>query len=144
MQKMLELIDVDYDLHDAVTDPKAAAQTGAPLVHEDAPNNIAFDWQLGNPKEEVAAALASAAHVTELDFVNQRMIPNAMEPRSAIGHYDTAYDKYTLYTSTQNPHLTRLLMCAFVLVCQNIKFEWLDQMLEEVLEVKFSITPKRL
>ena len=110
-----ELVDVDYDIHDAVTDPKAAAQEGAPLVHADAPNNIAFDWQLGNPKEEVAAALASAAHVTELDFVNQRMIPNAMEPRSAIGHYDTAYDKYTLYTSTQNPHLTRLLMCAFVL-----------------------------
>lgn len=110
-----ELIDVDYDIHDAVTDPKAAAQPGAPLVHEDAPNNTAFDWQLGNPKEEVAAALASAAHVTELDFVNQRMIPNAMEPRAAIGHYDTAYDKYTLYTSTQNPHLTRLLMCAFVL-----------------------------
>ncbi|MFK7775386.1 MAG: xanthine dehydrogenase family protein molybdopterin-binding subunit [Saprospiraceae bacterium] len=110
-----ELIDVDYDIHDAVTDPKAAAQEGAPLVHEDAPNNTAFDWQLGNPKEEVAAALASAAHVTELDFVNQRVVPNAMEPRSAIGHYDTAYDKYTLYTSTQNPHLTRLLMCAFVL-----------------------------
>ncbi|MFK8004917.1 MAG: xanthine dehydrogenase family protein molybdopterin-binding subunit [Saprospiraceae bacterium] len=110
-----ELIDVDYDIHDAVTDPKAAAQAGAPLVHADAPNNTAFDWQLGNPKEEVAAALASAAHVTELDFVNQRVVPNAMEPRSAIGHYDTAYDKYTLYTSTQNPHLTRLLMCAFVL-----------------------------
>jgi len=110
-----DLIDVDYDIHDAVTDPKAAAQEGAPLVHADAPSNIAFDWELGNPKDEVAAALASAAHVTELDFVNQRVVPNAMEPRSAIGHYDTAYDKYTLYTSTQNPHLTRLLMCAFVL-----------------------------
>ncbi len=110
-----ELVDVDYDIHDAVTDPKAAAQDGAPLVHEGVPNNMAFDWELGNPKEEVAAALASATHVTELDFVNQRMVPNAMEPRSAIGHYDTAYDKYTLYTSTQNPHLTRLLMCAFVL-----------------------------
>ncbi len=110
-----ELIDVDYDIHDAVTDPREAAKEGAPLVHEDAPSNTAFDWELGNPKEEVAAALASAAHVTELDFVNQRMIPNAMEPRAAIGHYDTAYDKYTLYTSTQNPHLTRLLMCAFVL-----------------------------
>jgi len=110
-----DLIIVDYDIHDAVTDPKAAAQAGAPLVHEDAPSNTAFDWELGNPKDEVAAALAAAAHVTELDFVNQRVVPNAMEPRSAIGHYDTAYDKYTLYTSTQNPHLTRLLMCAFVL-----------------------------
>jgi len=110
-----ELIDIDYDIHDAVTDPKAAAAPGAPQVHADVPNNTSFDWELGNPKEEVAAALASAAHVTELEFVNQRVVPNAMEPRSVIGHYDTAYDKYTLYTSTQNPHLIRLLLCAFVL-----------------------------
>ncbi len=110
-----ELIDIDYDIHDAVTDPKAAAQAGAPLVHADVPSNTCFDWELGNPKEEVSAAMASAAHVTELEFANQRVVPNAIEPRSAIGHYDTAHDRYTLYTSTQNPHLTRLLMCAFVL-----------------------------
>lgn len=59
--------------------------------------------------------MASAAHITTLEFVNQRVSPNAMEPRSYIGHYDGVYDKYTLYTSTQNPHLIRLLMCAFVL-----------------------------
>ncbi len=110
-----ELIEVDYDILDAVTCPKKAAEEGAPLVHNDVPNNMAFDWELGNPKEEVSAAMATASHVTELDFINQRMVPNAMEPRSAIGLYDTAYDKYTLYTSTQNPHLIRLLMCAFVL-----------------------------
>jgi len=110
-----ELIDIDYDILDAVTDPKAAAQPGAPLVHDDVPNNICFDWELGNPKDEVAAALASAAHVTELEFVNQRVVPNAMEPRSAIGHWDTAHERHTLYTSTQNPHLIRLLLCAFVL-----------------------------
>ena len=110
-----ELIDIDYDILDAVTDPKAAAQAGAPLVHDDVPNNICFDWELGNPKDEVAAALANAAHVTELEFVNQRVVPNAMEPRAAIGHWDSAYERYTLYTSTQNPHLIRLLLCAFVL-----------------------------
>ncbi len=110
-----ELIDIDYDILDAVTDPKAAAQPGAPLVHDDVPNNICFDWELGNPKDEVAAALASAAHVTELEFVNQRVVPNAMEPRSAIGHWDSAHERHTLYTSTQNPHLIRLLLCAFVL-----------------------------
>jgi len=110
-----ELIDVDYDILEAVTNPRTATESGAPLVHDDVPDNICFDWELGNPKEEVESALASAAHVTELDFVNQRMIPNAMEPRSAIGQYDAAYDKYTLYTSTQNPHLIRLLLCAFVL-----------------------------
>jgi len=110
-----DLIDVDYDIHDAVTDPKAAAQAGAPLVHADVPSNICFDWELGNPKSEVAEALAGAAHVTELEFANQRVVPNAIEPRAAIGHYDTAHERYTLYTSTQNPHLIRLLMCAFVL-----------------------------
>ncbi len=110
-----DLIDVDYDVLDAVVDPQKATAAGAPLVHDDVPNNIAFDWELGNPKEEVAAALASAAHVTELSFVNQKVIPNAIEPRAAIGIHDAAYDKYTLYTSTQNPHLIRLLMCAFVL-----------------------------
>jgi len=62
-----ENIDVDYDIHDAVTDPKKATEANAPLVHEDAPNNLCFDWELGNPKEEVEAALASAAHITELD-----------------------------------------------------------------------------
>jgi carbon-monoxide dehydrogenase large subunit len=84
-------------------------------VHESVPNNICFDWEIGNPKAEVDEAMAGAAHITSLDFVNQRLSPNAMEPRSYIGHYDNVYDRYTLYTSTQNPHLIRLLMCAFVL-----------------------------
>ena len=110
-----ELIDVDYEELPAVTDPAAAAAEGAPLVHDDAPNNMCFDWELGNPKDEVRAALDGAHHVTTLEFVNQRVIPNAMEPRAAIGHYDTSNERFTLYTTSQNPHLTRLLMCAFVL-----------------------------
>jgi len=77
-----ELIEVDYDIKDAVTDPKKAAEAGMPLVHEDAPSNVCFDWELGNPKEEVAAALSSAHHVTELEFTNQRVVPNAIEPKS--------------------------------------------------------------
>lgn len=110
-----ELVEVDYEELPAVANPAEAAKAGAPLVHKDAPNNICFDWELGNPKSEVRAALDGAHHVTSLEFVNQRMVPNAMEPRSAIGHYDTAHEKFTLYTTSQNPHLTRLLMCAFVL-----------------------------
>ncbi|MCL4107152.1 UNVERIFIED_CONTAM: hypothetical protein GTU68_032967 [Idotea baltica] len=110
-----DLVEVDYDVMDAVTDPKKATEEGAPQVHPDAPNNICFDWELGNPVAEVDAALASAHHVTTLEFINQRVVPNAMEPRSAIGHYDDSHDRYTLYTSTQNPHLIRLLLCAFVL-----------------------------
>ncbi len=110
-----DLVDVDYEELEAVVDPKKAAEEGAPLVHDDVPNNICFDWELGNPKEEVDAAIAAASHVTTLEFANQRVAPNAIEPRSYIGDYDSTNDKYTLYTSTQNPHLIRLLMCAFVL-----------------------------
>ncbi len=110
-----DAIVVDYEELPAVARADKAVEDGAPLVHDEAPNNICFDWELGNPKEEVAEALAKAHHVTKLEYVNQRVIPNAIEPRSAIGHYDEARDNYTLYTTSQNPHLTRLLLCAFVL-----------------------------
>lgn len=110
-----DMIEVEYDVLPAVANPAKAAQPGAPLVHDMAPGNLAFDWELGNPREEVDAALAASHHITSMDIVNQRLVPNAIEPRAAIGHYEEAYDKYTLYTTSQNPHLTRLLMCAFVL-----------------------------
>lgn len=110
-----DLIEIDYEVLPAVTNPAEAVKAGAPQVHDSAPNNICFDWELGNPKAEVDAAIAASHHVTRLDLVNQRMAPNAIEPRSAIGHYDDSKDKFTLYTTSQNPHLTRLLMCAFVL-----------------------------
>ncbi len=110
-----EMIIVDYNPLPAVTDAKAAMEEGAPQVHPDVPGNLAFDWELGNAKDEVDAAIENAHHVTTLEFINNRVVPNAIEPRSAIGHFDTSNDKYTLYTSTQNPHLVRLLLCAFVL-----------------------------
>ena len=110
-----EAVFVDYEELPAVTNPKAGAQPDAPQVHADAPGNLCFDWQLGNDKADVDAAFEKAHHVTTLEYINNRVVPNAMEPRSAIGHFDTAYDKWTLYTSTQNPHLIRLLLCAFVL-----------------------------
>lgn len=110
-----EAINVDYEELPVVVSAADAIKPGAPLVHDDVPGNICFDWQLGNPKEEVDEAMSQAAHVTTLEFINQRVVPNAIEPRSYIGSYDAVSEKYTLYTSTQNPHLIRLLMCAFVL-----------------------------
>lgn len=110
-----ELVEVDYEELPAVTDPKEAVQEGAPLVHDDAPNNVVFDFEIGNPKTEVDAAIEGSHHVTKLNFKNQRLAPNAIEPRCYIASYDVSVDKYTLYTSTQNPHLIRLLLCAFVL-----------------------------
>lgn len=114
-QDAAELIEIEYEVLPAVTNPAEAIKPGAPQVHDSAPNNMCFDWELGNPKAEVDAAIAASHHVTRLDLINQRLAPNAIEPRSAIGHYDDSKDKFTLYTTSQNPHLTRLLMCAFVL-----------------------------
>lgn len=110
-----DLIDIDWDVLPAVANSADALAPNAPKVHDQFPDNIAFDWQIGNDKAEVDAAMASAHHITKLDFTNNRVVPNAIEPRSYIGDYDATADKYTLYTSTQNPHLIRLLMCAFVL-----------------------------
>lgn len=110
-----EMVIVEYDELPVVVNAAEAVKPGASLVHDDVPNNISFDWELGNPKVEVDEAMSKAAHITTLEFVNQRLIPNAIEPRSYIGSYDEANEKYTLYTSTQAPHVIRLLMCAFVL-----------------------------
>jgi len=110
-----EAVQIEWEELPAIAHPANALKTGAPKVHDQYPDNTAFDWTFGNPIEEVDAAMATAAHITELEFVNQRVVPNAMEPRAYIGAYDEVSDKYTLYTSTQNPHLIRLLMCAFVL-----------------------------
>ena len=116
-----DIVEVEYEELPAVADAKKATEPGAPLVHDDAPNNLCFDWELGNPKAEVNEAMSKAHHITTLEFTNQRVIPNAIEPRSAIGHYEEANDKYTLYTTSQNTHLTRLLMCAFVLGIPSIR-----------------------
>ena len=108
------LVEVNYEVLDAVVDPKKATQDGAPLVHDDVPNNTIFDWELGN-KEETDAAFEKAHHITELSYHNQKLIPNAIEPRAALGHHDSNEDKYTLYTTSQNPHMARLIIAAFVL-----------------------------
>jgi carbon-monoxide dehydrogenase large subunit len=111
----IDHVEVEYEEMPVVVDAYKATIAGATLVHDDIPNNICFDWALGNPIAEVDEAIASSAHVTTLEFVNQRLIPNAIEPRSYNSSYDSINHKYTLYTSSQNPHLIRLLMSAFVL-----------------------------
>ena len=111
-----ELVEVDYDVLPAVVnvaDAASGAVAGA-VVHDIAQDNHCFKWAIGD-KGGVDAAFANAAHVTKLDLVNNRLIPNAMEPRAAIGSYNRASDEYTLYVSNQNPHVERLLMTAFVM-----------------------------
>jgi carbon-monoxide dehydrogenase large subunit len=109
-----ELIAVDYEVLPAVVDPAAALKAGAPLIHDGAPGNRCYTWALGD-KAATDAAFAKAAHVTKLDIVNNRLIPNAIEPRAAVASYDRADESYTLYVTSQNPHVERLLMTAFVL-----------------------------
>jgi aerobic carbon-monoxide dehydrogenase large subunit len=107
-------IQVDYVEEPAVVDPGEALKPGAPQVFADVPGNLCYDWSLGD-LAAVDAAFAKAARVVKLDLVNNRLVPNAMEPRAAIGEFDRATGDYTLYTTSQNPHVIRLLMGAFVL-----------------------------
>ena len=108
-----ELVHVDYDVLDAVVDLATAQQPGQPQVHADAPHNTVFEWHLGD-KAAVDAAFAKASHVTKLEIANNRLIPNAIEPRAAIGEYDRGSGGYTLYTTSQNPHVARLVLSAFI------------------------------
>ncbi|HWN69131.1 MAG TPA: xanthine dehydrogenase family protein molybdopterin-binding subunit [Haliangium sp.] len=108
------LIDVEYEELPAVASIQEAIAGGAPLVWEQAPGNTCYDWEIGD-SAATEAAFARAHTVVTLDLVNNRLVPNAMEPRSAIGSYEPGTGDYTLHTTSQNPHLIRLLMGAFVL-----------------------------
>ncbi|HTP61914.1 MAG TPA: xanthine dehydrogenase family protein molybdopterin-binding subunit [Burkholderiales bacterium] len=109
-----ELVEVDYEVLPAVVDGAKARAKGAPQLHDVAPDNTCYVWAIGD-KGVADAAFAKAAHVTKLEFINNRLIPNAIEPRCAIGAYSRADDSYTLYVASQNPHVERLLMTAFVM-----------------------------
>jgi len=110
-----EAIDVDISELPAVVDAKSAATSGT-KVHDDIPSNVCFDWGfVQENKEAVDAAIASAHHVTTLELVNNRLVANPMEPRVAIGEFTSHDGMHTLHTTSQNPHVIRLLMGAFVL-----------------------------
>ena len=108
-----EMVDVDYEELPAVVDA-AKADGAKAALHDEAADNVCYRWAIGDA-DGVAAAMKSAAHVTTLTFRNNRLIPNAIEPRAANAAYDANADSYTLYVANQNPHVERLLMCAFVL-----------------------------
>ena len=110
----LELIDVEWEALPATVDAELSTKAGVPQLHENAPNNIAFDWSCGD-QEKTDAAIAGAEVVVKERIVNQRLIPTPMETRGAIGLYNSATDDYTLWISSQAPHVHRLLLCAFVM-----------------------------
>ncbi|MDX1413307.1 MAG: xanthine dehydrogenase family protein molybdopterin-binding subunit [Candidatus Promineifilaceae bacterium] len=111
-QDALDLIEVDYEPLPAVVDARKAMDPGAPLVHDDVENNVSYEWVLGD-KEVNDQAFADADHVVELELVNQRLIATAMEPRACVAQWNAFSEEMTLWTTSQNPHLTKVVMSAF-------------------------------
>ncbi|WP_315744134.1 MULTISPECIES: xanthine dehydrogenase family protein molybdopterin-binding subunit [unclassified Bradyrhizobium] len=107
-----EAVVVDYEELPAVPDMPSALKPGAPQLHPEAPGNVVYDWSIGD-EAAVNAAFAKAANVVKLELTNNRLAPNAMEPRAAIADYDAAEEHFTLYTTSQNPHVARLVLSAF-------------------------------
>ncbi|HSJ65872.1 MAG TPA: molybdopterin cofactor-binding domain-containing protein [Gemmatimonadaceae bacterium] len=108
-----ELVNVDYEVLPAVVDAERAIG-GAVAVHPGAPDNVAFEWTIGDA-EATNAAFAKADRVVKQRLLNRRLIANAIEPRATHASYSPASDEYTVYVTSQNPHVHRLLMAAFVL-----------------------------
>jgi carbon-monoxide dehydrogenase large subunit len=108
-----EKVKVDYEVLPAVADPAKAQDKGAPQIHADVANNTIYQWHLGDQKA-TEAAFQNAKHVTKLDIVNNRLVPNAIEPRVALAEYDAGNDSLTLWNTSQNPHVARLVIAAFV------------------------------
>jgi carbon-monoxide dehydrogenase large subunit len=115
-----DAVNVDWQELPAVAGADAALASGAPQIHENAPNNLIYDWEIGDAAA-ADAAIAGAAHVTKLEISNNRLVPNAMEPRAALAEYDGAEDHFTLWTTSQNPHVARLVLSAFYQVAPEHK-----------------------
>lgn len=94
---------VDYDPLPAVTEPAAALAPGAPLLFDEVPGNLCYDWEMGD-RQKVEAAFQRAKHVAELDLVNNRVVAHPMEPRGCVVEYDRGEDRYTVYVSSQGSH----------------------------------------
>ena len=108
-----EAIVVDYETLAPVVDLASATKKGTSVIHDISADNVVYDWHIGD-KGATDAAFAKAKHVTKLDLLNNRLVPNAMEPRAAIGDYDVGSEAFTLYTTSQNPHVARLVLSAFI------------------------------
>jgi carbon-monoxide dehydrogenase large subunit len=105
---------VDYEVLPAVTNGERAVAPDAPQLHGNAPGNVSFRWSIGD-RDKTDAAIRGAAKVVRQRLVNQRLIPNAMEPRASLASFNPATGELTVWITSQNPHVHRLLMAAFVL-----------------------------
>ncbi len=110
----VQLVEVDYEPLEAVSLGSDALKGGAPSVHDEAADNVCFTWSLGD-KASNEAVFASAYKTVKLNIRNQRLVPNAMEPRASLAQYTKHSEEYTLYTTSQNPHIHRLMIAAFIM-----------------------------
>jgi len=110
----MEALSIDYETLPAAVGMLEAIRPDAPLVYDDVPGNLCFEWDVGD-KAATEAAFKNAAHVARISLVNNRLVGNPMEPRAAIGEYDPATGQYTLWTTSQFPHIVKVLMGVFVL-----------------------------
>jgi carbon-monoxide dehydrogenase large subunit len=113
-----ELVEVEYQVLPAVAGAADARATGTPAIHDVAPDNTCYVWAIGD-KAAVEHAFASAAHVTRLDLINNRIVPNAIEPRVVLASYNRADDSYTVYVANQNPHVERWLLSGVLGVAEH-------------------------
>lgn len=100
-----ELVDVEYDPLPAVTDPEKALEDGAPILHDEFGTNHCFTWKL--EAGDVEGVFGSAPVTINERYRQQRLIPNAIEPRGILAQYLPAQDEYTLWSATQIPHILR-------------------------------------
>jgi len=134
---------VDYEELPAVVDAVAALEPGAPQIHPEAEGNLIYDWEIGD-EAAVNAAFASAAHVTKMEIRNNRLVPNPMEPRAALASYNDAEEHHTLYTTSQNPHVARLVLSAFYNVAPEHKLRVIAPDVGGGFGSKISIYPEEM
>jgi len=108
----VDAIDVEYEPLDAVTSP-GEALNGGPALHDDAPENTAFEWEIGDA-EKTTSAIEDAAHTVDIELENQLLIPNAIEPRACVADYNPSDGELDVAMTTQNPHVHRLLMSGVI------------------------------
>ena len=121
----VDRITVDYEVLPTSSTRRRPPEEGAPQLHENAPNNIVMHWTCGKGADEVRAAIDQAEIKLSQRIVNQRLIPNAMETRGSIGRYDPGTGEYTLWATSQAPHVMRLLITAFVMGSRSRKSGYL-------------------
>jgi carbon-monoxide dehydrogenase large subunit len=137
----LSLIEVDYEPLPVVVDAEKATQPGAPQLHGNAPNNICFDWSCGS-REAADRALSEAEVVVKQRVINQRLIPTPLDARGAIAQYFPASEEYTIWMTSQCPHIMRLLMTAFVFAIPENKMRVISPQIGGGFGTKISLYPE--